>query len=804
MDTFFSLVCLLVSYVEAYTYKQFPGAGATFPAPVYTFWSAAYNIEALNHNAYVNFTYNAIGSTGSGGGQTNILNNVTYYGASDSAISASNLLAGGGNLRMFPVIAGAIVIPYYLPGYTGSTILFARDVLVGIFNGTITHWADPLLQRDNPGLSMYVGNPEAYITVLNGSTDIMSSGLSAFSSAWSSAYGTFSSPTGWPALQRKSGASGNDGMVLNVLKTPFSIGYCESYYATLYGATFGNLKNKAGQSVAPSSNTISAAVSDFESLYYATRSDPNTIFYRIVDGGGNSSYPLTAFSYFIFKTTYPSDCSTLYELYRYVYWIYTSSSANTLANTNGFQTLTSGIRSVSLQLLDRFTCPGDTQSLIRRIIADIKIENLPADCNQYGCENGQCVGRDMCYCDDGWQGDSCDTKIDLIGIGISDPISVPVIILNGATALMSFGCLFWIGSRITDKETHANFPSMTLVMLGGAILVCGGNLFGTSLDDIGGCMAETWLVMIGLSTFLLAFLVKSFYKFKVLSAKVRYGAVNLVSIFNQWRFFGVMSFILFVLILVLQFGAPYSYNLVIATNTDRFYACTSKSSLSRVIMWLLICYFMALATLIAYIVDRFKEPFVWGRSLFGLVFLGFVGTLICVSGILNPFYTRIIRLYVVSVGITIGVGSVVVTLYYYTTYQKDFTEDAPKPLEKSLEPMKKPKMYKFEVKFILNINDKPHDAIVYVFSPVIVLVNTAHKTSQCFNVADTLVQSSDNTVEIQVGITFAAKLIFKSPTSAMDFTNRVGYLAQIVEGVKVQKAEVKQTQTTAKQDVIAW
>ncbi|MFX4377269.1 substrate-binding domain-containing protein, partial [Acinetobacter baumannii] len=62
---------------------EFTGAGATFPAPVYAAWAAAYK-QATNNT----LNYQAIGS---GGGINQIQNRTVDFGASDAPVPSDRL-----------------------------------------------------------------------------------------------------------------------------------------------------------------------------------------------------------------------------------------------------------------------------------------------------------------------------------------------------------------------------------------------------------------------------------------------------------------------------------------------------------------------------------------------------------------------------------------------------------------------------------------------------------------------------------------------------------------------------------------
>ena len=121
--------------------QQITGAGATFPAPVYTKWG-----EAAKAAVGIELNYQAIGS---GGGQNQILNRTVDFGASDAPMDAAKL--ADGKLLQFPTVMGAVVVIVNLPDVKPNELKLTGEMLADIFAGTITKWNDPKLVALNPG-----------------------------------------------------------------------------------------------------------------------------------------------------------------------------------------------------------------------------------------------------------------------------------------------------------------------------------------------------------------------------------------------------------------------------------------------------------------------------------------------------------------------------------------------------------------------------------------------------------------------------------------------------------------------------
>jgi phosphate transport system substrate-binding protein len=212
---------------------QITGAGATFPLPVYSQWTYAY--QYVDPSVVLN--YNGVGS---GAGKTAILNNTVDFAGSDSLLSADQYTQGK-DLQMYPMLAGAVVpvynialmpVPTAVAGATAIALpklILDRQTLVDIYDGKVTKWNDPKIVSLNPGLANYL--PDAAITTVHrsdgsGTTEIFTKALTSFSTDWT-AGGAQS--VQWPG--NGLGGKGNAGVAAAVLNTPNSIGYVELAYA---------------------------------------------------------------------------------------------------------------------------------------------------------------------------------------------------------------------------------------------------------------------------------------------------------------------------------------------------------------------------------------------------------------------------------------------------------------------------------------------------------------------------------------------------------------------------------------------
>ncbi|MEJ2552266.1 MAG: phosphate ABC transporter substrate-binding protein PstS, partial [Anaerolineales bacterium] len=208
---------------------QINGAGATFPLPVYTEWTYAY--QYVDPSVAINYQ-----GIGSGGGKKAIVDRTVDFAGSDSLLKDEEYTAGG-DLQMYPMIAGAVVPIYNIEGITSEDppLIFSREVLVGIYDGSINNWSDPAIVALNPDLAGKL--PNAAITVVHrsdgsGTTEIFTKALSSFSSDWKANVGAGSSIE-WPVDKAGNGVGGkgNQGVAAAVQNTANSIGYVELSYA---------------------------------------------------------------------------------------------------------------------------------------------------------------------------------------------------------------------------------------------------------------------------------------------------------------------------------------------------------------------------------------------------------------------------------------------------------------------------------------------------------------------------------------------------------------------------------------------
>ncbi len=225
------------------------GAGATFPAPVYTEWAARFK-----DSTGTTVNYQAVGS---GGGIAQFTAGTVDFGATDAAMKPEEEDAAKkkGDPVHVPTVLGAVTVSYNVDGIDKGLKLDGATI-ADIFLGKVKKWNDPAIAKVSGNTSL----PDKDITVCHrsdesGTTKNFTQFLADYSPAWESGPGvdkTVKWPTG-------TGAKGNDGVAGCVKQTDGAVGYVEQAYALQNDFTTAAVKNKDGQFVEPSLEATSAA-----------------------------------------------------------------------------------------------------------------------------------------------------------------------------------------------------------------------------------------------------------------------------------------------------------------------------------------------------------------------------------------------------------------------------------------------------------------------------------------------------------------------------------------------------------------
>jgi phosphate transport system substrate-binding protein len=290
----------LASFATVAAAQDVTGAGASFPAPLYSKWAADYN-KATS----VKINYQSVGS---GAGLRQIEAKTVDFGASDAPLKDEELAKKG--LMQFPTVIGGVIPVVNIKGIAAGQLKLSGQVLGDIYLGKITKWTDPAIKALNPTLAL----PDAAIAPVrradgSGTSFIFTNYLSKVNAEWKSKVGE-GTAVNWPV---GAGGKGNEGVAAFVGRLPNSIGYVEYAYVKQNKMTFAQLKNAAGNFVSPEDGAFKAA---------AAGADWSKSFYQILtEQPGKDSWPITGATFILMQKVQDKPAQAAASL-KFFEWAY--------------------------------------------------------------------------------------------------------------------------------------------------------------------------------------------------------------------------------------------------------------------------------------------------------------------------------------------------------------------------------------------------------------------------------------------------------------------------------------------------
>ena len=307
------------------------GAGASFPAPLYSKWAADYN-----RATGIKINYQSVGS---GAGLRQIDAKTVDFGASDAPLKDDELAKKG--LVQFPTVIGGVVPVVNIKGIAPGQLKLSGQVLGDIYLGKITKWTDPAIKALNPTLPL----PDVAISPVrradgSGTSFIFTNYLSKVNPEWKTKVGE-GTAVNWPV---GAGGKGNEGVAAFVGRLPNSIGYVEYAYIKQNKMTFAQMRNAAGTFVSPDDAAFKAA---------AAGADWAKSFYQILtEQPGKDAWPITGATFILMHKVQdkPAQASSSLKFFDWAY-------------KNGDKTADD---------LDYVPMPANVKVIIEKAWADIK------------------------------------------------------------------------------------------------------------------------------------------------------------------------------------------------------------------------------------------------------------------------------------------------------------------------------------------------------------------------------------------------------------------------------------------------
>jgi phosphate transport system substrate-binding protein len=274
----FALATAALSLGSTALAQDVTGAGASFPAPLYSKWADAYNKATK-----IKINYQSVGSSA---GLRQIRGKTVDFGASDVPLSDAELAKDG--LIQFPTVMGGVVPVVNIKGIAPGQLKLTGAVLGDIFLGKVSKWNDPAIAALNPGVAL----PDAAVAVVrradgSGTTFIFTNYLSKVNAEWKGKVGE-GAAVNWPT---GAGGKGNEGVAAFVQRLPNSIGYVEYSYARANKMAHTQLRNATGNYVNPDDATFKAAA--------AGAAWDKTFFQILTEQPGKDAWPITGATFIL-------------------------------------------------------------------------------------------------------------------------------------------------------------------------------------------------------------------------------------------------------------------------------------------------------------------------------------------------------------------------------------------------------------------------------------------------------------------------------------------------------------------------
>lgn len=293
------------------------GGGTTNPSKLY--WFAMDNLMAYSRQPLL-MTYRGIGS-GNGIrefiGVNNSYTSFNDFGSGDVPMDSPGWNAWNNRSQAMvhvPIMVGPVGIFFNVPGVAGLNI--NACTLSRIFQGLITQWNDPVLQQQNPlvtlpaqqiiifrrvsgssstfGLTNYLKQANLLKNAGNGQCQW---NINAGTQSWNSTAPPAGFPNPWvaPAGSSFNVADGSDQMSNAISGTPYSIGYMEAGHGHALGLTEIALNNTDGNYLTSQTADLTAAVNAYTSYPSSPMSDWSAV--SLLNAPGPNTWPITLITY---------------------------------------------------------------------------------------------------------------------------------------------------------------------------------------------------------------------------------------------------------------------------------------------------------------------------------------------------------------------------------------------------------------------------------------------------------------------------------------------------------------------------
>ncbi|MEH2339762.1 substrate-binding domain-containing protein [Nostoc sp.] len=224
------------------------------------------------------------------------------FAASDDPVAGTEKVTGGRGYVQVPVVSVGITLAFNTIGLPAGLKL-SRASYCGILNGSIKNWNDKSISADN-GRQIALNLPIKVVhrADSSGSTFVLSSHLNAAcktpgvpaANIWKGGVGT---TVNWTSTFLSATGGGKVGDV--IASTKGAIGYVDNATRLTKKLPAALLRNKAGNYIAVSPASITAAIKDGTVVTYGTNKQLTRID-NLTDPKSASAYPISGATYLLY------------------------------------------------------------------------------------------------------------------------------------------------------------------------------------------------------------------------------------------------------------------------------------------------------------------------------------------------------------------------------------------------------------------------------------------------------------------------------------------------------------------------
>lgn len=293
---------LLVSFTTATWASELKGVGSMFIAPLFTNWSSSY-AQHVKVNTSVKYE-----SVNASEGIKRISNKSVDFGQTDMPLNMDELNQKG--LFQFPAILVAFTPIFNLPGVESGQLRLDGKTLGDIFMGKISKWNDPAIAALNWNINLPNETIKlAYRTKGTSGTYVFSNYVAKYNPEWKETMGV-GLVVPWRVGQ---GTESIKELGDYIKQTPYSLAVTEFSYVLKNRIKYVQLKNRDGQFVKPSPDSVS------EAAKLAQWDVANGFYVDLNDQAGAKTWPMTSASFVLVRRV-ADDPERSKEMLNYFNW----------------------------------------------------------------------------------------------------------------------------------------------------------------------------------------------------------------------------------------------------------------------------------------------------------------------------------------------------------------------------------------------------------------------------------------------------------------------------------------------------